>query len=116
MRKEGKRIVSAWLLLSIFASMIFLSGLHRHEAVANVAIDCADCTHHMHHSGHFTVDANHLDDCILCQFLSLVYTPAAVLQVAIPFNTTIQVIPSDINFVCHEVDLYKTTRAPPFIL
>ena len=96
--------------------MIFLSGLHRHEAVANVAIDCADCTHHMHHSGHFTVDANHLDDCILCQFLSLVYTPAAVLQVAIPFNTTIQVIPSDINFVCHEVDLYKTTRAPPFIL
>ena len=96
--------------------MIFLSGLHRHEAVANDAIDCADCTHHMHHSGHFTVDANHLDDCILCQFLSLVYTPAAVLQVAIPFNTTIQVIPSDINFVCHEVDLYKTTRAPPFIL
>ena len=115
MRKEGKRIVSAWLLLSVFASMILLSGLHRHEAMA-VAVDCADWMHHVHHSGHFTADASHLDDCVLCQFLSLVYTPAAVLQVIIPFNITIQVIPSHINFVCHEADLYKTTRAPPFIL
>jgi len=96
--------------------MILLSGLHQHEEMAGATIDCADCTHHIHHSGHFTADTNHMDDCVLCQFISLVYTAAAILLVAIPFSHTIQAIPSDINFVCHEADLYKTTRAPPFIL
>ena len=116
MRKEGKRIVSAWLLLSVFASMILLSGLHRHETVANAAIDCADCTHHVHHSGHLTADASHMDDCVLCQFLSLVYTPATVLQVVIPFCLTIQVIACSVNLVPCEADLHISTRAPPFIL
>jgi len=116
MRRQGKRIVLTWFLLSVFSSMILLSGLHHHESVVNAAIDCADCTHHVHHSGHFTVDANHMDDCVLCQFLSLVYTPATILLVVIPFSLTIQVILSNNNFICYKVDLYKSTRAPPFIL
>jgi len=116
MKRQGKRIVSAWLLLSIFVSMILLSDLHHHEIVANAAIDCADCTHHVHHSGHFTVDASHMNDCVLCQFLSLVYTPAAILLVIIPFYLITQVIPSNIKIVCRKADLYKSTRAPPFIL
>ena len=116
MRKEGKRIVSAWLLLSVFASMILLSSLHRHEDVANTAVNCADCMHHVHHSGHLTIDSNHMDDCVLCQFLSLVYTPAASLLVAIPFSLTIQTIACSVNLIACEADLYKSTRAPPFIL
>lgn len=116
MRRQGKRIVSAWLLLSVFTSMILLSGLHHHEAVMNAAIDCADCTHHVHHSGHFTIDTSHLDDCVLCQFLSLVYTPAVILLVVIPFSLTIRGILSNINFEYCKVVLYKSTRGPPFIL
>lgn len=116
MRRQGKRIVSAWFLLSIFSSMILLSGLHHHESMVNAAIDCVDCTHHVHHSGHFTVDTHHMDDCVLCQFLSLVYTPASILLVGIPFCLTIQIILSNHNFVCCKVNLYKATRAPPFIL
>ena len=96
--------------------MILLSGLHRHEVVTSTAIDCADCMHHVHHSGHLMADANHMDDCVLCQFLSLVYTPAAILLVAIPFSLSIQVMTHRVNLVPCEADLYKSTRAPPFIL
>ena len=114
--RQRKRITSAWLLLSIFVSMTMLTGLHHHEPTANLAADCVECAHHVHHSGHFTVAAENLDDCVLCQFLSLVYTPAATLLVAIPICLTVKAVTSNTNFLCCEVGLYDTTRAPPFIL
>ena len=96
--------------------MMLLSGLHCHEVTANAAIDCADCTHHVHHSGHLTADASHMDDCVLCQFLSLVYTPAVSLLVVIPFCLTILSTPSNVNMVSCEAGQKNSTRAPPFIL
>ena len=77
MKQEFRRIGLAWLLLSVFVSMLLLSGIHRHEAVASTATDCVECTHHVHHAGHFSILTNHLDNCLLCQFLHLVYTTAA---------------------------------------
>lgn len=79
-------------------------------------VECGDCTHHIHHSGHITTAVEHIDDCVLCQFLSLVYTPAVILLVVIPFSLTIRGILSNINFVYCKVVLYKSPRAPPFIL
>lgn len=77
MNRQIKRIGIAWLLQSVFVLMLLLSWGHHHEAVASAATDCIDCAHHVHHSGHFTTSANHLDDCLLCHFLHLVYTTAA---------------------------------------
>ena len=114
--KQRKRIESAWILLSIFVSMMILSGLHQHQPIVDAVADCADCAHHIHHSGHFTTAAEHLDDCVLCNFLSLVYTPAAVLQVTVPTCLTILAIVDDIDFTCCDASQYKSTRAPPFIL
>ena len=116
MMRQRKRITSAWLLLSVFVSMILLTGLHHHESTANLAADCVECAHHVHHSGHFTAATEHVNDCVLCQFLSLVYTPAATLLVAIPVCLTIWVTSNNVNFLCCEVGQYDSTRAPPFIL
>ena len=96
--------------------MIMLSTLHHHQPTVNVAADCAECVHHIHHSGHLTAATDHLDDCVLCQFLCLVYTPAATLMVAIPVCLTIRITPSNVNFLCCKVGQYDSTRAPPFIL
>ena len=106
MMRQRKRITSAWLLWSVFVSMILLTGLHHHEPTANLAADCVECAHHIHHSGHFTAATEHVNDCVLCQFLSLVYTPAA----------TLMVVSSNVNCLCCEVGQYDSTRAPPFIL
>ena len=116
MKRQGKRIVSAWLLLSILVSMILLTGLHRHLPAANQASDCVECAHHVHHSGHLTATAEQLDDCVLCQFLSLVYTPATTLLVAIPTCPTVQPVTDDLDMICCEAGQYDSTRAPPFIL
>ncbi len=77
MKQEFRRIGLAWLLLSVFVSMLLLSGIHRHEAVTSTATDCVECAHHVHHAGHFSILTSHLDNCLLCQFLQLVYTAAA---------------------------------------
>ena len=116
MKRQGKRVVSAWLLLSVFVSMILLTGLHRHQPAANQATDCVECAHHVHHSGHLTVATEHLDDCVLCQFLSLVYTPAATLLVATPISQTVLPVTDNVDMVCGEAGHYDSTRAPPFIL
>lgn len=79
MNRQGKRIGLAWLQLSVFVSMLLLSGVHRHEVVISTATDCVDCAHHVHHSGYVTTLADHMDDCLLCQFLHLVYTAAAII-------------------------------------
>ena len=116
MMKQRKRIASAWFLLSVFVSMTILSGLHHHQPTVDTATDCADCVHHIHHSGHFTTAAEHFDDCVLCNFLSLTYTPAVTLQVTVPTCLTILSIHGNIDFTCCDASLYKPTRAPPFIL
>ena len=116
MKRQGKRFVSAWLLLSVFVSMILLTGLHRHQPAADQATDCVECAHHVHHSGHLTAATEQLDDCVLCQFLSLVYTPAATLLVAIPTSPTVHTVTDNVNMICCEAGQYDSTRAPPFIL
>lgn len=59
--------------------MMMLSAVHIHKPVADETANCVECAHHVNHPGHFTSAVEHLDDCVLCHFLSLVYTPAAVI-------------------------------------
>lgn len=116
MKRQRKRVTSAWLLLSIFVSMMMLSSVHRHQPMADSAIDCEECAHHIHHSGHFTMAYEHLDDCVLCQFLNLIYTTTVTLSVAIPVCLTTRVATSNVDTVFCEVRQNNSTRAPPFIL
>ena len=104
MKRQRKRIISAWLLLSIFVSIMMLSTLHRHHPIADPATYCEACTHHVHHSGHFTTAYEHLDDCVLCQFISLTFVAAAVAAVAVIFNVLL------ILYVPKQYAIYSTTR------
>jgi hypothetical protein len=116
MNRQGKRIGIAWLLLSVFVSMQLLSGFHHHEVVANGAIDCMECTHHIHHSGHFTTAVEHLTECPLCQFLSLIYT-AATTTVLVPLVISKQnrrFFPNGIISQKEPSVLY--TRGPPSVI
>ena len=116
MGRQGKRIVSAWLLTSIYVSMMLLSALHLHQPTENTEIDCVECAHHVHHSGHFIAAGEHLDNCVLCQFTNLVYTPATTLLVPISFDLTILALSNDFDFNSSEVSQYKSSRAPPIFL
>ena len=116
MNRQSDRIRIAWVLLSVFVSMLLLSGVHRHEAVAGATVDCMECAHHVHHSGHFTAAIDHVDDCLLCQFLSLAYTAAAtIVLVSLAFTKQNRGF-FLMNNISQEGSSVLFTRGPPLVL
>jgi hypothetical protein len=106
----------AWALLSVFVPMMLLSAVHIHQPAVDESASCVECAHHVNHPGHFTSAIEHLDDCVLCQFLSLVYTPAAVVQAVTFVALTTMVSIAGTQMVASEVGHRKSPRAPPFML
>ncbi|MCR4808635.1 MAG: hypothetical protein K5896_02100 [Prevotella sp.] len=47
--------------------------------MASAAASCMECAHHVSHPGHLAASADHPDECLVCQFLHLVYTAAATM-------------------------------------
>ena len=104
------------MLLTLFVSMQLLSGVHRHEEVMSATIDCMECAHHVHHPGHFAASDIHIDDCLLCQFLHLVYTTAAII-VLMPLVVLAQNRCFFLNSrLIQEEPSVLYTRGPPFML
>ena len=63
--------------------MMLMSWLHVHdEDTHSGCVDCIDCLHHVHHVHHFHVSAHdaELGTCLLCQFLTIEYTPSPLLD------------------------------------
>ena len=108
MRRQRFRNRVAWALLSVFVPMMLLSAMHIHQPAVDETASCVECAHHVNHPGHF--------DCVLCQFLSLVYTSAAVIQAVTFVALTTMVSLSSISAVCSKVYHSQSPRAPPFML
>ena len=66
----------------VFVSMLLLSATHTHgsEPVANVA--CQECQHHVNHSHIGMVDSC-IDNCVLCQFLSLPFLLTSTITIGL---------------------------------
>ena len=80
---KKRRIWVAWMLLTVFMSMLLMSSLHHHESISETNTECYECQHHVHHSGHFTTTSTSVDNCVLCQFLTLPFIAATTLVVAL---------------------------------
>ena len=113
MKAKTKRTRSAWLLLSVFVSMMMLSALHRHETDPVVTPTCADCAHHVHH-GHLTTGSVSMHECLLCQFISFSYVAATTLAIALPSASIMASLFRQTTFCCQQVGSYRFTRAPPY--
>lgn len=82
MKKENRRYFTSWLLLAVFVPMLLLSSVHMHESTESTEVTCIDCLHN-HCGGHLTQTTVHLDDCVLCQFLTLPMFVAVAVVVAL---------------------------------
>ena len=59
--------------------MMLMSWFHVHDEDAHSgSIDCIDCLHHVYHS-HISTHYAELGTCLLCQFLTIEYTPSPLL-------------------------------------
>ena len=77
-----KRKIAAYVLLAVFLPILLLSSLHVHEATEYAEVSCVDCLHN-HCGGHLTQTTFHMDDCVLCQFLTLPMLTAAMMAVTL---------------------------------
>lgn len=76
--------------------MLLLSSLHCHAVEGKV--ECAECVQHLPHAGHFSQAGSAVDDCLLCQFVSLSYVPAQVAVLAV-FSLLSNSIPRHIQAI-----------------
>lgn len=83
MKKEQKRQLYAWLLLSVFVPMMAMSALHVHEDSSSFDTECSACVHHQAHAGHLSAGVGHVHDCVLCQLMSTTFLVASFTLLAI---------------------------------
>lgn len=73
---KAKRVLFSRLMLAVFLPMLLLSALHIHSGLYAEGDSCTECVKHIPHAGHLSINANHHDDCVLCQFMSLSFEEA----------------------------------------
>lgn len=74
--------------------MIVVSVLHVHPSVCvDEQMLCDACVHHLPHGGHITANAGHLNECVVCQVMTIGFLPAVglllsffVLQIYVPYE------------------------------
>ncbi|MBQ8098561.1 MAG: hypothetical protein IJ244_03480 [Bacteroidaceae bacterium] len=74
MTLKSRHQAYARLLLLIFISILAARTFHLHEPqLPGPAAICVDCSTGVPHSGHLSTDAGGWSECLVCQFLSLVF-------------------------------------------
>ncbi len=78
----GLRRLSAFLLSAVILPALFMAPMHRHvsvaeagSAVTSASVACAGCESHIPHS-HLN-DIPHAHECLVCQFLTVVWLVSA---------------------------------------
>ena len=111
--KMTKRHISAWLLLAVFVPMLLLSSLHIHSYEQTADDQCTECVHH-HCGGHIGQQTLSLDDCLLCQFLTLPMAVAVCIAAVTLFNNVFRLTNTQgYDRICKKVLGVAVTRGPP---
>ena len=113
MKLENRRHIASWLLLAVFVPMLVFSSLHVHDDSKAAALtECADCVHHSCH-GHLIQTASWMHDCVLCQFLSLVFMAIGTISLIIINKVVSARINAQQRNVCVAFRGIIGLRAPP---
>lgn len=73
MRLRHRQTFSAVVLLLVMMMSLGTKVLHVHHYVVPSTVECADCQHHVFHSGHFLAADDNGGECMLCQWLTVPY-------------------------------------------
>ena len=73
MQLRYRQTFSAVVLLLVMIMSLGTKVLHVHQYVVPTIVECADCQHHVSHSGHFLAGEDSDGECLLCQWLNVPY-------------------------------------------
>ena len=94
MNAKTYRLISSWILLAVFLSMLVFTSFHIHPSYSYADETCNECVHHQC-GGHISAAKISFHDCLLCQ---LSHAPFPIVQaivyVSVPnLQTTLFVTP-----------------------
>ena len=105
--------MASWLLLAVFVPMLLLSSLHIHGYEQAADDLCTECVNH-HCGGHLGQQTLSLDNCLLCQFLTLPMAVAACIAAVTLFNAVVRLTHAQGNDrICQQALGIIVTRGPP---
>ena len=106
-----KRKIYGILMLAVILPTFLLSSFHHHSPVSDT--HCFNCSHHVPHS--HLAGVSHTDDCLVCQFLAVVWVPSSEERPDAP------VVISKYEYGFSGIDIVAVKlisippRAPPFV-
>ena len=101
------------LLASLCTGLVLLSLVHVHEQGMVEEATCADCAHHVHHSHLASADFC-VDNCVLCQMLSLPFVAAILLSVVLFSAIGTPLYTRERALIANGFTGNRSSRAPPF--
>ena len=114
-RYDIRRQIAARILLIVFGTMLAMSSLHVHTDYHDVAADCTECQHNVHHSGHLSSAVFDLDDCVLCQFAALSFILALLSSVIFFVNLYRETCVNSSQQLTAVTVCCNRLRGPPFL-
>jgi len=113
MQLRHRQIFSAVVLLLVMMMSLGTKVLHVHHYIVPTTVECADCQHHVFHSGHFLAADDNSGECMLCQWLTVPYLGEDTAGYKTYFTSDIVrfCISLSEGYPC--VVLYISLRAPP---
>ena len=109
-----KRQIAAFVMLAVFLPILLLSSIHVHESAESAEVTCVDCLHN-HCGGHLTQTTVHMDDCVLCQFLTLTFVATAAVSLIYINKVVSSRIDVQRRNVCVAYSGIVGLRAPPAV-
>ncbi len=115
MKQTQKRTWAARLLLLVFLPILLFSFMHTHQYAVSVESGCYECTNHLPHGGHISLQAIHIHDCVLCQFVSLSFVAAMTLVLVVARQVDTVLLSTQTPQCLSAVYRPHSPRAPPVI-
>ena len=96
--------------------MLVFSAFHIHDEYGNADNECYQCANHLPHDGHYSQSSQVIDDCLMCQLISVPYLAVKTIPQLQPVISGSKLLIEPAS--CLLCRLYETVslRAPPFIL
>jgi len=101
-------------MLSIIVSMTMLKAVHiHHPGDHQHQLACSECVQHMVNHSHLTQHGHDIDDCVLCQLLSLAYLIPVVTSLTVLNMVRRRLHHDPCSVLCTGVDECVKSRGPP---
>jgi len=101
-------------LLAVFVPVMLMSLTHIHESTFHEEM-CVDCVNHLPHAGHITGHQISLDECLLCQFISVPYTTSGVVALLVVALTFFTLLVGNDCVLLATFQSSRSVRAPPMV-